>query len=435
MFSLHETTKLRLCRGAFLAVCVAPTCVVLAWCVIIHLPGYTRAHQRTIAACLGLHARLGKASTPRPGTVLYESLELSDPDTLQPLARFPFVEVQVDGSAVYVTLPWPAIINGTRFDALWKAACDTARPTAIWRQLHFEAQDLTVHLGDGDLRFTGLEGQIENNDQHTQLKLKLRYATAGTQAPQPAELSFVRHWQSKRSTSVLQFTTGPTPLPCSLASSIWPGIERLGRTSEFQGRIFVTQQTGRANVQLSGRLSRVDLDVLVGGHFPHTLSGMADCELEAMTIDGGRIETAAGKIVAGPGTISSSLVQNAQSQLHLRAVPDAKNDPRRLLRYRQMACAFAISAQGLALHGEAGQTPGAVLIGDQRILLREPAVLSQPVVNLARALVPQSEVQGPLTRETAALIGLLPLPSIAPASRNEAPATQARSLGQGPKNP
>ena len=88
MFSLHETTKIHLCRAAFLALCLVPTSAILAWSVAVRLPSYTRAHELAIAAQLGLHAQLTKASSPRPDTMLYEGLELSDPNTRQLLARY-----------------------------------------------------------------------------------------------------------------------------------------------------------------------------------------------------------------------------------------------------------------------------------------------------------------------------------------------------------
>ncbi len=118
MFSLHETTRTRLCRAAFLALCIAPLCAVLLWSVVVRVPWYRHAHERAVATRLGWQAKLTEVSTPRPGTLLYRWLELSDPDNGQLLARLPFVEIEM-GEVVSVRLPYPAIINGTRLDAFW----------------------------------------------------------------------------------------------------------------------------------------------------------------------------------------------------------------------------------------------------------------------------------------------------------------------------
>ena len=75
-------TKIRLCRIAFVATCLVPTCAVAAWGCVVRLPElHPTSRTRQSPSSLGLHARLTKASSPRPGLMLFESLELSDPDT------------------------------------------------------------------------------------------------------------------------------------------------------------------------------------------------------------------------------------------------------------------------------------------------------------------------------------------------------------------
>lgn len=433
MFSLHETTKIYLCRAAFIALCMVPTLAVLAHSVIVHLPGYARAHERAIAAALGLHAQLGKASSPRPGTMLYESLELSDPATREPLARLPRVEVHSIGSAVHVKLSHAVMINGARLDALAQAIRDAARPGLIKHSARLRAQNATVHLAEGDQSFTDIEGNIEATDDRATFKLSFRRTLAGGDLGEPSELAFVRQAETTTPTNVIQLTTGSTSLPCSLARSIWSGVECLGRGSDFQGRIIFSQQGGHTRTQASGRLAHVDLDVLVSSQFPHRLSGLGEIEFAQVTIDDGRVESAAGRIIAGPGAISRSLVQSALVHLQLQAASDAKLDANPLLPYRRLAFSFAVDSQGLKLEGDAGQSPGAMLIDDRgRVLVNGPAVANQPVVNLARALVPRAEVQIPATRETAALVRALPLPSIVEAG-GQVPAGQARLPRANPK--
>ena len=122
MFSLRETTKIRLCRLAFVAVVLLPTGGVLGWSAAVRSDAYREAHEQAIAARLGLRARLARASSPRPDVMLYEGLELADPDTSEHLATLPFVEVRFDEATLHVKLPYPAAINGARLDALWRFA-------------------------------------------------------------------------------------------------------------------------------------------------------------------------------------------------------------------------------------------------------------------------------------------------------------------------
>lgn len=434
MFSLHETTKIHLCRIAFFATCLAPTCAVLAWGALVRLPNYTRAHEHVIAEGLGLHAQLAKASSPRPGVMLYEALQLSDPDTRQPLARFPFVEVQTSGDVVQVRLPFPAMINGTRLDAFCSAVRHNVRPSRGWRELNFSAGNLTIHLPSGDQSFTDLAGRIDNTEEHARVQLSLRRAVSGSQPAEAAQLVLERQWQSQPHATLVRLNTGGTPLPCALVASIWPDVETLGSASEFQGRIAAFEQAGRTKTELSGRLVGADLDRLVSGQFPHKLTGRANAEFELLTVEDGRLETAAGKITAGPGTISRSLVRSAQSNLGLHGSNEFHAPGERLVAYREMNFAFKINRDGLSLRGESPSVAGALLVDERRrLLLGEPTGLVQPVVNLARTLVPQSQVQVPATRETAGLIRALPVPSAMPTAEGQEPAAQARRLRVVPK--
>src|SRR4051794_10632228 len=114
MFSLRETTRTRLCRCAFAALCLLPTLVIASWCIAIRTPGYRRSHEQALTAALGLDARLTKVSAPRAGTWLYEGLELADPDSGQLLARVPSVEVHLRDEAVEVRVTHPATVEGSR---------------------------------------------------------------------------------------------------------------------------------------------------------------------------------------------------------------------------------------------------------------------------------------------------------------------------------
>jgi hypothetical protein len=427
MFSLHETTKTHLCRAAFVALCLAPTCAVLAWSVAVHLPSYRRSHERAIAVQLGLHAQLAKVSSPRPDTTLYEGLDLFDPETRQLLARLPFVEVQTDGTTITVKLPFPATLNGERLEAFWKLGHDQALASSVWLQLWIEAQNLTLHLPEGDESFTDLKCQVENGQDQARFDLTFRRAVAGMKPAEPAELTVVRQRQTTSPGGVFQLDTGPTPLSCSLAAFVWPDVECLGKTGEFQGRILAAEQAGTWKTELRGRATHIDLDQLISQRFPHKLSGRADMELEQVTIHAGRIETATGSIAAGPGIISRSLIQSAQAHLHLQAPAETNQGGDNLVHYERLGVAFQMSQQGLALKGELPK--GAMLLDDHhKSLLGEPAMLSQPVVNLARALVPQSDVQVPATRETDRFTRALPVPSVAAPASGQSPVTRARSL-------
>jgi len=414
MFSLHENTRTLCCRVAFAALCLFPTLLTLAWSAAIRLPFYQRGHEAAISQTLGLKAQLSRVSTPRPGTTLYEWLELFDPETKQLLARLPFVEVTTPSETVRIKLPFPGIVNGTRLDAIWKLGHDLARAQADGRPVRFEAQNLTLHLGEaGDQTFTDVDARLDPSVDQARFSLKFRRAVASAKPATPAELTVIRRRQGTARGSVVQFSTGSTPLACSLVTSVWPAVARFGKSCEFQGRIFVPDQVGPWHAQLDGRLTRIDLDQLVSQQFPHVLTGMADAQFELIAGADGRIEKALGTITAHDGIVSRSLLQSAATHLHVRAHLESAEGDEKLLPYQDLSANVAISAQGLVLQGAVAEVPGALIVDStQRVMLQEPTIGRQNVANLARALVPQSEVQVPATLETAGLLSLLPIPSL-----------------------
>jgi hypothetical protein len=429
MFSLHETTRRRLCRAAFLACCVVPTCAVLAWCAFIYTPHYRRAHERAVTAALGWQARLGCASTPRPGLVLYEWLELADPQSGALVARLPFVEIDTSGTAIEIRLPHPATIDGARLDALVKLADDLARRSADAHPVRFEAQNLTLRLEAGDQTFTDVWGEV--GAEQGIARLAFCRATAGDTRPEPC-LVVVGPSHKKSTSRAIHLTTGAMGLHAALVAPFWPGAAELGRSCEFAGRITASHARGAWTAELEGRLTNVDLDVLVSRRFPHKLTGTADVQLDALVVRAGRIETAQGRVTAGPGVVSRSLVQAAETHLHVRAAEGAIAGPGNVIAYDELGLSFEIGPQGLALRGAVPRARGAILIDDRYILAAEPAIASQPVVDLVRTLVPQSDVQVPATRETAPLTDALPVPTIALKPGSEKPLPNVRALNVNP---
>ena len=384
--------------------------------------------------------QLASVSAPRPGLTRYEGLELSDPETRQLLARLPMVEVEDRADSVSIRLPAAAIVNGLRLDAAWKVARDQTRRSAARRQLRLEVPSLAVHLDDADYNFTDVAGEIESTDERSQLHVRFRHATAHQARAESAdvqaeatEITFVEDRDANPPSATFRFRSGTTPLPCGLAVSLWPGAEHLGNASRFAGRILAAEQAGAWQAELAGRMTGVDLNVALGRHFPHRLSGLAAIDIRRMTIENGRVETAAGRLTAGPGAISRSLLQSAQANLHLPASNEVTAGRGNVLAYQRLGVDFEINAHGLTLAGAIEQAPGAILIDGRSVLAREPEVNVQPVLNLVRALVPRSDVQVPATRETDFLTRALPIPSIAPPAESQPQAKPAGLHSSSPK--
>ncbi|MGD9723534.1 MAG: hypothetical protein AB7O59_19370 [Pirellulales bacterium] len=436
MFSLHDSTRTVLCRAVFVALCLAPTGGIAAWCVAVRLPQYHVAHEASLSDQSGWTAHLSHVTTPRPGLVLYEGLQLSDPASGQLLARLPAVEVDRQSAGTDIRLAQPATINGMRLDALFDSARRMLRAVGDNQTLSLAAQHVTLHLPDGDQTIANATGHLEADADGARLLVAFRPAGANGNAPtaaQPAMLEvMVSRQRSDDPRCVVRLNSGETPLPSSLIAGSWPTARRLGRACTFTGRITATEKRAGWTLELVGQLRGIDLAQLMES-YPHALSGSAELQLEQARIENGRLVSASGTLTAGPGTISRSLIQAARDHLRLDVDRQTFVGRENQLSYRRLHVAFTIDDKGLSLVGDSSSVAGAILADDRRVLVRQTSNQRQPVVNLLRTLVPQSAVQVPATRESAPLAAFLPVPPIMPPPGSEAPLPQARGIRVSPQ--
>ena len=372
----------------------------------------------------GLAAHLAGVCTPRPGTTLYEQVELVDSETRQRLASLPFVEVETSGAEVTIRLPYPAIINGNRLDAFWRVAGDTLRRSAPWRQLRRSA-NLTLHLNDGDQTFTDVAAQAVVDDEQARLSLGFRPATAGTAPAEAAELTIACRRRGATPASVYKFTTGAAGLPCSLLVSFWPDIDRVGRSGAFAGSVSAHEQAGRWRAELKGRLSGIDLGLLLAD-FPHKFTGMAEAQLDLVPHRRRARGRGRGAVDRRARVCQPFAHRGRAGQPALASHARSHRWPRRSP-IRPHGDCLRRRRRGLTMRG-ATERPGAIIVDPQERVLMHQAARQVPVVSLVRTLVPQSAVQVPATRETAGLVTWLPVPSIAARAGDEEPTLKARLL-------
>ncbi len=439
MFRLHENTRRRICRAAFFLLCVLPTAGVSVWCARRHLPGVAGAEARELQRELGLDVSLEGLRHLRPGGVLYEGLELSDPETGRLVLRCRVLEADweqtTDGQgrrrASLVLIASQPEIEAAAVDQLRELLGRMLRRRTGRPQMdvRLAAGQLTLRSAGGSQTLTELEGSIESFPDGTRSEASFRLA--GIDTPQPIRIRVVRNRQTTPPASAFELDTGGGAVPCDLLAMGLPCLERFGPRSRFRGYIWVNQTgDGRTTAhwagELAGQVFDLDLDDLVTGHFPHKLSGTAQVTVHSARFRGDRLEEAAGTLTAGPGVISRSLIDAAVEQLGLArgAEPEAPGD---LVPYGQLALAFLIDSRGLQLQGGcSASAPGAILVDRQGRLLSQPTLQPQPVVALVRMLVPASRHQVPATRQTDWLIGLLPIPEIVPPEDAQPAIPQAR---------
>jgi len=460
MFRLHDRTRRHLCIAGFFLLCVTPTVLVAGWCVTRHLPGRTAAEAqrhlsdaaaeaRRLKLVLGFDVSLDGVTHLRPGVVLYEGLELRDPETGDAILRCRLLEVgriaadDRDGT-------------GPGGSLLLVASQPEIEADALDRVGELVMRLLRRRTGDGDLDVRLTAGELTLRAQHglqtlTDLTVTVestpavaqadaRFRLAGDATSDPIHIRLARNRKATPATTGFDLDTGGRALPCSVLAMGLPVLRPLGPRARFDGYVWSNETPDEASTDPTargrwdgevkpGRLLDLDLDRLVSDRFPHKLSGSADVTIQSARFRDGRLQSASGTLVAGPGVISRSLIRAATTHLHI--APGAESPtPGDLVPYEQLALQFVFDEKGLWLQGRctAGDRKP-VLIDRERVLLGEPPAGVQSTLGLLRTLVPSNALQVPAGRQTDWLIRHLPVPQIVPAEDAASPSSGGLRFG------
>jgi hypothetical protein len=399
-------------RWLFLGLCIAPTVAILAWGFVQNRPGYKESWEKCLSRRVRLTVDLQRVSHPRPGTTVLHNVRISDPETKSRIARIRVIETYRDDDATVLMFSQP-LVEGDQVGALWRLAHReiTNAVDAPSGTVEVVASELTCDLGDTAVTLTDVVGQIEANTAARIAAFDFRIA--GQQMTEPAQVRLVRMQQGGEPLTRVEFHTGGNELPCSLLAPYTGWDEHVGADCRFCGSYSGHRTREGWAAEVAGRLSRVSLDRFVGDMFPHKLSSEANIDLQNVRFVDSRLRSAEGSMSTGPGVVSRTLIHAvadtgvADEAQALGGLPDA------LIPFEQLAFSFRVDDNGLSILGACDDdTPGTLLAAHGSALLVQPRQQPVPTVSLVRALVPQSSVQVPATRETDLLLRVLPIPSI-----------------------
>ncbi len=423
MFPLHDRTRRWICRGGFLLGGVLPLAAVLGWSAVIHTAPYKQSVCAQLKATLGLDVRLDNVSYPRPGVTLLSGLELLDPQTEESLVKARLVEIGGDHTRTLV-FSQPEL-NAAGFAQLWTVIERLQRCAAENQSAaRISAADLTLRWPRGMQTLVDCSAQLDSGESCWLASVASRLA--GGDPESPAQLG-LRHSAAgdADSSTTLKLDTGSAPLPCSLLAALVHCENWLGSNGAFQGTVRAEETSAGRQIELSGQFEGIDLQSAVADHFPLRLTGACSLTVERATIRDGRLEEASGSVHAGPGVVGGALLRSAANSLKMRAGNALTDDD--ALPYSELAAAFAWDSKGLTIHGQCETSePGTILRSAEAVLLAESSGGAVPVTALVQALVPESRVQVPATRQTDWLLRALPLPEVQSGDSQTAPHAHLR---------
>ena len=318
------------------------------------------------------------------------------------------MEIERRNDAWQVTLVEPSIVRG-------------ALPTLV-RRLHERAiaaaaqQAPPIRLAatqwilQGESESQSLSNLTANWESTTASSaLTLRFALPADEQT-PMELRVTRNRQVTPPVTQIEWDC-PVPLPGSLAAEFLPELAELGNQATISGSGRLLWEPDNLRGQLAGEVRGIDLSRLIGERFPHLLTGQAQLKLDEATLDGGRLMSARGTLAtSGSGRIGRSLLVAAQE--HLALVAELPADDQESIAYRELALHFELRDQGLHLAGIDDSQASLITTDAGPLLAAAPEGHQVPAIALVRTLVPNSRVQVPATKQTAALLRMLPLPAV-----------------------
>lgn len=410
MFAFHETTRKRICRTAFFALCLAPTCATAAWIADHYLPWRQTAAARRLSDRYHLAVTLADWQDPRPNMTRLASVSFAEPGAADPLLNLSQVETHRRGDVLVVSIGELT---------LRIADLPTLAARLRWTLARTPAQKLEFHIkkislqkaatgGPGLLTLHRLQGVIERDPaKHPRIRLLAHLAeqanapaeTTATELappapPKPVGISVETVTKAGAPPrQVIAFDTQQNAVPVALLAPLIPGSSALADTATFNGIVswqvdMTPKRVAVVTGSLRGRVEQLDLATLLPPHSPHTLRGAASIELTDLHWQGEQLHRLAGTLTGADGEVSRTLLDAAVKYLicsrgeQLAAAGEGATPLAAPLAIDAIACRFELDKSGFALWGAVEQNeriPAGCIAtsGGQTLLLQPPFMPSR----------------------------------------------------------
>ena len=418
---MSQSTRILICRLGFVLFCILPTTVVAGWIVKLRTiePAASKAEwERELTSRLGLDVQIGDVAYPAADIARLSAVKLIDPASELAVAEAAVIEVAKTSSGWTVDAAGFAL-EARSLRALWRTI--NQRLLASQKQINVRWLPRHVLLKHGSA--TGqtlgqLTAAVKGDEAGNRCELQFQLPGKG-QASEPIRIVVTRASGQRPGAWQWRLDTGGHSVPCSLLTDLWPELAGLGHECEFRGDAVVSNDAADLQIEMSGSFVNVDLDALVTERFPHQLSGTGNITIERAVFTGGKLTEVRGTLSAEQGIISPSLLAATAEHLAVQASPDVADiASAKPVAFSKLAIGFELSGAWLSLAGQADpEQPGALLIAGGRPLLTATNDHAVTSAGLLRTLLPDSQHQVPATRQTAALVRLLPLPDVVPGAR------------------
>ena len=420
MFAFHETTRKRICRTAFFALCVAPTLATGLWIASHYMPGARGRTARVLGDVLDVHVKLADWRYPRPRTVRSAGITLSDPASGSLLAELSRMEAKQGGEVRALTVK-QVRVDASQLLALggkvdrWLAKLPPQTQEIVIDSLVVTLPSDGAGGGVREFVLSPVRGRVDR-DAAGRARVRILAQVAGLDASDAAvQLTLEPSTESGSASASVTLDARGAEIPASLLAAVAPGFGSFGTESQFMGVVQWTLDRPLPRGVVQGRLENADMASILPAGAPHSLRGRATIELQELSWRGARLERLAGSLHAEKGQISRSLVDALAKNFQCGATDGvlAAEDPT-MLSLDLLAVRFEMDASGLTLWGDcpavANLPTGCMAVsGSQPLLVQSPFDKWHLGV-LVQTLAAPGVTWMPATDEAVDLAERLPLP-------------------------
>lgn len=437
MFRLSDSTRRLVTLTLFVLLCAAPTGILSAWGLWRRLPGRIEGEEHRLSLLLGQPVRLRSMRHLSPSAMLYEGLEILDPESGAALVRCDRLRMawesdfrDTGGNLVGARLRLAAgqlVIDGKSVGDLWPMTerLLQRRISGSPPRIDLAAESVSLAGAEAVFPLKQVRSRVTLGAETSQLEIGLRME--GCETPKPVYLRIVRNRQLSPPVDGFDVFTGEGPLPCSLFATALPVFRGLGAAARFQGYLVANRTPEGWEGEVLGQVDQVDLKELVSRRFPHEMTGAGRLDLDRVRFRAGRIVSAQGAFHARRGRIGRSLINALRSQLQLQG-DFAGNGAGSFVPYEDLGLRFYFDAAGVRIWGDCSSPPAGTIMlygYDQRLLEPDEPDRAQGLLAAVAALTSAAEEEEvPFSARTAWLMARLPLAAPAP-SMAASPSTAA----------
>ncbi len=411
MAAFDDHTRRKICRLAFVGVCVLPTMAVVVWASWQQLPWFRMVHENALSRQLGLRVAVAEVRRPRPHRVVYRQVVLSEAETGRKLALLPQLTVASTPDGCIVVAP-EVRVSASELKTLCRHIGHRLR-TLNAGSLCFAGTDVRGLETPADILARDVRFKLEAAPAKVEVDATFN-AGARDHGDEPVTVRIVRDRSPDRPRPRTSLTIHArrNSYCCEWLAPFFPAVRRLGTDCRFRGEVTATSSEGQWNGEVNGELLDLDLTTLMAQEFGHQLTGRADVRhLEARVV-AGRLERITGLIQAGPGVIGQPLVDAAINALRGR-FHGAGRTPPGAWAYEELAARFLLESAGLFVEGACDvKQPGVLLYGQHGAVVGSNPSRPVSAFALIQILVPRMDmdVVVPATPAAQSLARWLPIP-------------------------